>query len=132
MLCPAPTSEVMEAKRGSPKVSQVKGGLEDGSSENPASRAGSKKNAAPAQRSGDEEQRTLLGASRDREPGTETLVAKQIASAVATSMKEDVAWEPLNKALCALQEKIDEIKSRSSAPSCSPHSSSARRAAPSP
>ena len=44
-------------------------------------------------------------------------VAKQIASAVATSMKDDVAWEPLNKALCALQEKIDEIKSRSSAPS---------------
>ena len=28
-------------------------------------------------------------------------VAKQIASAVATSMKDDVAWEPLNKALYA-------------------------------
>eukprot|EP00946_MAST-07B_sp_MAST-7B-sp1_P003771 g3771.t1 len=42
-------------------------------------------------------------------------VAKHIASAVATSLKHDIDWQPLTRALRALQENIDGIKSRSSA-----------------
>jgi len=41
-------------------------------------------------------------------------VAKQVASAAATSLKEDVAWQPLNDALGALKDTMADIQSRSS------------------